>query len=80
MEITLLQRERWICQNGACGSEIAVIKPGEVVATGLPRCRCGSIMKKFYSPPTFRHITGEEAEMLFRDPAPVVSPDRHSKK
>ena len=79
MEITLLQPERWICQNGACGSEIAIIRPSEVASIGFPRCRCGSTMKKFYSAPTFRHLNGEDAEMLFRDSVPDVHPARETR-
>jgi len=74
MEMTLLQEEHWICQNGACGSEMMVIKPSEIAGIGLPRCRCGSIMKRFYTAPTFRHVGSEEAERLFWDGEPAGKP------
>jgi hypothetical protein len=80
MALALLEQERWICQNGACGCEIAVIKPSDLTAGGLPRCRCGSIMKKFYTSPKFRHLTSPEAERLFLDSTePTLSPVRETK-
>ena len=80
MATTLLQQERWICQNGACGSEMVVIKPSEIAGAGLPRCRCGSIMKKFYTAPAFSHFRSKEAEMLFWDAAPTSKPVRETKQ
>lgn len=79
MPRTLLQQDHWICQNDACGSEMMVIKPGEIAAAGLPRCRCGSIMKKFYSAPTFRHVRSEEAERWFWDRELADKPVRKRK-
>jgi len=47
--------ERWHCVNPACGSAVLVESNGEIKGQN-PRCACGSVMKKAYSPPVFRYL------------------------
>jgi hypothetical protein len=47
--------ERWHCINPACGCVVLVESNGEVEGAN-PRCTCGSVMKKDYSPPVFRYL------------------------
>jgi hypothetical protein len=47
--------ERWHCINPACGCAVLVESNGEIQGQN-PRCACGSIMKKRYSPPVFRYL------------------------
>jgi hypothetical protein len=48
--ITLQERDSWICQNAACGAEIIVVTGSELHDGTSPRCSCGSVMEKSYSP------------------------------
>ena len=47
--------ERWHCMNTACGCAVLVEVNGEIEGQN-PRCACGSVMKKAYSPPVFRYL------------------------
>ena len=47
--------ERWHCVNPACGCAVLVEINGEIEGQN-PRCACGGILKKVYSPPVFRHL------------------------
>ena len=47
--------ERWHCINPACGCKVVVESKGEIAGQN-PRCACGGIMKKGYSPPVFRYL------------------------
>jgi hypothetical protein len=47
--------ERWHCLNPACACVVVVESNGEIDGQN-PRCSCGSIMKKDYSPPVFRYL------------------------
>ena len=47
--------ERWHCLNPACGCTVLVESNGEISGEG-PRCACGSVMKKAYSPPVFHYL------------------------
>jgi len=47
--------ERWHCMNPACNCVVLVEANGEVEGQN-PRCACGSVMKKAYSPPVFRYL------------------------
>jgi hypothetical protein len=47
--------ERWHCINPACGCSVLVETNGEVEGEN-PRCACGGILKKDYSPPVFRYL------------------------
>jgi hypothetical protein len=47
--------ERWHCVNPACGCAVLVETNGEIEGQN-PRCACGTILKKLYSPPVFRHL------------------------
>ena len=55
--------ERWHCMNAACGCAVLVEANGEIEGKN-PRCACGSIMKKDYSPPVLRHLDF----LRFREP------------
>jgi len=57
--------ERWHCLNPACGCVLLVETSGEIEGQN-PRCACGSIMKKAYSPPVFRCLD------FLRFPEPVL--------
>jgi hypothetical protein len=57
--------ERWHCIHPACGCIVLVESNGEVEGQN-PRCACGSIMKKGYSPPVFRYLD------FLRFPEPVA--------
>ena len=58
--------ERWHCINPACGCIVLVESSGEIEGQS-PRCACGTIMKKGYSPPVFRYLDF----LKVRAPAPV---------
>ena len=63
--------ERWHCINPACGCTVLVEADGEIEGQN-PLCACGSIMKKGYSPPTFRYrdfLKVREPALVHRDPA-----------
>ena len=47
--------ERWHCVNPACSCAVLVESNGEIEGQN-PRCACGTVMKKAYSPPVFRHL------------------------
>jgi hypothetical protein len=47
--------ERWHCINPACGCAVLVEVNGEIAGAN-PRCACGSILKKDYTPPVFRYL------------------------
>jgi hypothetical protein len=47
--------ERWHCINPACGCAVLVEVNGEIEGPN-PRCACGSILKKDYTPPVFRYL------------------------
>ena len=47
--------ERWHCTNPACQCSVLVEITGETEGRN-PRCACGGIMKKEYSPPVFRYL------------------------
>ena len=47
--------ERWHCMNPACLCAVLVETSGALEGSN-PRCSCGSIMKKDYSPPVFRYL------------------------
>jgi hypothetical protein len=47
--------ERWHCLNPKCRCTILVETNGEVQGQN-PRCACGTMMKKHYSPPVFRYL------------------------
>src|SRR5712671_6885267 len=56
--------ERWHCVNPGCGCAVLVETKGEIEGQN-PRCACGSIMKKSYTPPVFLYLD------FLRDPEPV---------
>lgn len=63
--------ERWHCINPGCGCAVLVEASGEVEGQN-PRCACGSIMKKGYSPPVFRYLDflqSPEPEPVRRGPS-----------
>lgn len=64
--------ERWHCVNPACGCAVLVESNGEVDGQN-PRCACGSVMKKGYSPPVVRYLD------FLRFPEPAFA-DRDSSK
>jgi hypothetical protein len=47
--------ERWHCMNPACNCAVLVEANGEIEGQN-PRCACGTVMKKAYSPPVFRYL------------------------
>jgi hypothetical protein len=47
--------ERWHGLNRAGGCAVGVESNGEIEAQN-PRCACGGIMRKVYSPPVFRYL------------------------
>jgi hypothetical protein len=47
--------ERWHCKNPACHCEVLVQSSGEIEGNN-PRCACGSLMKKNYTPPHLRYL------------------------
>lgn len=63
--------ERWHCMNPACQCSVLVETTGETEGCN-PRCSCGSIMKKEYSPPVLRYLD------FLRFPEPALAPrDSH---
>lgn len=58
--------ERWHCTNSACRCTIVVEATAEREGEN-PRCACGSIMKKEYSPPHFQYLD------FLRFPEPVLT-------
>jgi len=61
--MTMREGERWICSNSECRCEVLVLSAGTQEGTN-PRCSCGFPMKKAYSAPQVRHISGEDAKVL----------------
>jgi hypothetical protein len=59
--------ERWHCLNPACHCAVVVRVGGETPGQN-PRCACGNVMKKDYSPPVFRYLD------FLRFPEPVLTP------
>ena len=59
--------ERWHCMNPACLCAVLVETSGALEGSN-PRCSCGSIMKKDYSPPAFRYLE------FLREPELAVTP------
>jgi hypothetical protein len=62
--------ERWHCVNPACSCAVVVEANGEIEGQN-PRCTCGSVMKKDYSPPVFRYLDFlklPELALTHRDP------------
>ena len=47
--------ERWHCIDRACGCAVLVESNGGIEGQN-PRCACGRVMKKDYSPPCFSHL------------------------
>jgi hypothetical protein len=47
--------ERWRCINPACGCIVLVESNNEIEGEN-PRCACGGVMKKDYSPPVLRSL------------------------
>jgi len=64
--------ERWNCTNPVCRCAVLVENTGEMEGQN-PRCACGSVMKKFYSPPVFQYLD------FLRFPEPALPP-RDSKE
>jgi len=58
--------ERWHCISPACGCTVLVETSGEIEGQN-PRCACGGVMKKGYSPPVFRRLDF----LQFPEPVPV---------
>ena len=58
--------ERWHCMNPACLCAVLVETSGELEGSH-PRCPCGSIMQKEYSPPVFRYLE------FLHEPEPAVT-------
>ena len=59
--------ERWHCMNPACHCSVLVETTGEMEGSN-PRCACGSIMKKEYSPPVLNYLD------FLRFPEPALAP------
>jgi hypothetical protein len=47
--------ENWHCMNRSCNAEIQ-LQVNSAVDAPLPRCCCGSRMKKKYTAPVFRYL------------------------
>ena len=47
--------ERWHCINPRCGC-IVLVESDAGIEGENPRCTCGGVMKKDYSPPVFRYL------------------------
>jgi hypothetical protein len=56
--------ERWHCTNPACHCEVLVEVDGKIHGSN-PRCACGEIMKKRYSPPHLNYLDF----LAYREPA-----------
>ena len=59
--------ERWHCMNPACQCSVLVETTGEMEGSN-PRCACGGLMKKEYSPPVLRYLD------FLRFPEPALAP------
>lgn len=66
----LRKGQRYRCQNRDCQAEIEVMRDS-IEGDFMPRCCCGSEMKKPYSPPvlTNRNVDREILAPLFRTEA-----------
>ncbi len=58
--------ERWHCTNPTCRCAVLVENTGEMEGQN-PRCACGSVMKKLYSPPVFQYLD------FLRSPEPALT-------
>jgi hypothetical protein len=63
--MAMKSRERWHCIIPACGCAVLVETNGKIEGQN-PRCACGSIMKKGYSPPAMGYLD------FLRFPEPAV--------
>ncbi len=61
--------DHWRCVNPACQCSVLVEVSGAREGQS-PRCACGGLMKKDYSPPVFRYLDF----LRFPDAAPVPVP------
>jgi hypothetical protein len=53
--MVMLSGERWHCTDPACQCVVFVEAKGQIQGTN-PRCACGAIMKKSYSPPHMNYL------------------------
>lgn len=53
--MTMKSGESWHCINPGCLCQVRVEVSGEIEGQN-PRCACGSILKKIYTPPVFRYL------------------------
>jgi hypothetical protein len=58
--------EHWHCVNPACGCAV-VVESNSGTEGQNPRCACGGIMKKGYSPPALRYLD------FLRSPEPALA-------
>ena len=58
--------ERWHCVNPTCGCAV-VVESNSGIEGENPRCACGGIMKKGYSPPALRYLE------FLRSPEPALA-------
>jgi hypothetical protein len=58
--MSMRKGQRYRCQNPNCRDEIQVMKHSGEEDSNL-RCHCGAKMKKVYSRPVFRELSGVEA-------------------
>ncbi len=54
--------EIYHCTNPACNGEVVVRRASELEGGSVPRCSCGSPMKKPYIRPQLRELTEPEAK------------------
>jgi hypothetical protein len=62
MSVKMSEGHRFRCQNRDCGCEIVVSKTS-VEGDFLPKCCCGTAMKKPYNPPAIRTLDGNEQRL-----------------
>jgi hypothetical protein len=61
-------RLRYVCPSATCRREREIEIPADNSRGFIPpTCTCGVTLKKIYSPPVFRKLTGTEAIQCFGD-------------
>ena len=58
--MSMQKGQQYRCQNPNCRDEIEVVTNSREEDSNL-RCHCGAKMKKVYSRPVFRELSGAEA-------------------
>lgn len=63
--MTMREDQRWICSNPNCRREVYVMFAAASGGGALPKCSCGSPMKKPYTPPSLTQARPSEGKEVY---------------